>query len=225
MSVKTKQKISLLIADDHPVVRKGLHLCLDRHSQLQIIGEAADGNETLGKIKQLGPDVVLMDINMPGLNGLEVTQELRRLGLSVKVLILSVHSDRDYMSKIMLAGAQGCISKNASPEELVEALELVHGGETYFPEEAPATTPVRVTPTDARADNLTQLSAREREVLALIAEGQSNKEIATLLGIGVRTIETHREHIMRRLNIRTVAGLTKYAIMNGLISLESDPRN
>ena len=215
-----RQKIRILVADDHPVVRKGLHSCLARQEQLRIVGEAADGNEALAKALELKPDVVLMDISMPGQDGMAVTAALRKEAPEIKVLILSVHGNKEYLFRIVQAGAHGYVSKGAPPEELLRAIETVHGGHTFFAPEVAQAALSQFVSNGGKAEPFGQLTSREREVLTLIAEGQSNKEIANNLGIGVRTIETHRERIMRRLDIHSVAGLTKFAIVNGLVPLE-----
>ena len=217
-----KQKIRVLIVDDHPVVRKGLQSCLSKQERISVVGEAGDGDEALVKIRELMPDVVLMDISMPKMNGLAVTEVLRKEQPAIKVLVLSVHNNKDYIFRIIQAGAHGYISKEASPEELLEAITAVYEGETFFTPEVAQAALARLVHGAGKEGGLDQLTGREREVLVLIAEGQSNKEIASDLGIGVRTIETHRERIMRRLEIHSVAGLTKYAIANGLVSLEGE---
>lgn len=218
----TKQRIRILVADDHPVVRKGLQSCLARQERLRIVGEAANGDEALQKCRELMPDVVLMDISMPRMNGLAVTEVLRKEAPNLKVLILSVHSNRDYIFRVIQAGAHGYVSKEAPPEELLRAIESVFSGEPFFSEEIARAALSQFISNGGKKEPFAQLTCREREVLVLIAEGQSNKEIADRLGIGVRTIETHRERIMRRLNIHSVAGLTRYAIANGLITIDND---
>jgi two-component system nitrate/nitrite response regulator NarL len=170
----------------------------------------------------LAPDVVLMDISMPRMNGLVATQTLRQEAPQIKVLILSVHNNREYIFRIIQAGAHGYVSKEASPEELLHAIESVYTGETFFSPEVAQAALHQLVQNGGKKEPFAQLTVREREVLVLIAEGQSNKEIASKLGIGVRTIETHRERIMRRLDIHSVAGLTKFAIANGLVPLEGD---
>ena len=216
----TKEKIKVLVVDDHPVVRKGLQSCLARQDRLRIVGEASDGDEALGKTRELGPDIVLMDIDLPRMNGLAVTELLRKEQPRVKVLVLSVHTNKEFIFRIIQAGAHGYISKGAPPDELVRAIESVCNGEAFFsPEIARAALNQFVT-SGGKQEPFVQLTSREREVLALIAEGRSNKEVASRLGIGVRTIETHRERIMRKLKIHTIAGLTRFAILNGISSLE-----
>jgi DNA-binding NarL/FixJ family response regulator len=216
----TKKKIKVLIVDDHPVVRKGLWSCLENRPNLKIVGEATNGNEALKQIAVLEPDVVLMDISMPEMDGLQVTEKLHKDLPELKVLVLSVSSNRETVLRIIRAGARGYVLKESSPDELVKAIEMVNAGEAFFsPPVARIALNQYVSELD-ESDPASRLSDREREVLILIASGKSNKEIASDLGIGVRTIETHRERIMRKLSIRSVAGLTKFAIANGLASLD-----
>jgi DNA-binding NarL/FixJ family response regulator len=213
-----KKRIKLLLVDDHPVVRKGIISCLARHEHLQIVGEAEDGQDAMRKARELMPDIVLMDIDMPEMDGLAVTELLRKEIPKIKVLILSMHSNTEYVMRIIQSGASGYILKEAPAEDLVRAIDLVNDGEAFFsPEVARAALNKYVR--GGGEDGSAQLTNREREVLVQIAEGLSNKEIANKLGVGVRTVETHRERIMRKLNIHSVAGLTKFAISKGLISL------
>ena len=218
----SKTKIKVLIVDDHPVVRKGLLSCLAAHGNLKIVGEAANGTEAVRLVKDLAPDIVLMDMSMPEMDGLAVTEALRKVASQAKVLILSMQSNRDGVLRIIKAGARGYVLKDAPTDELVLAIETVYAGEAYF---SKPVAQIALNQYVADADDTkpaAKLSERERQVLALIAEGKSNKEIAMHLGIGVRTIETHRERIMRKLDVHSVAGLTKFAIANGISALDDE---
>ncbi len=218
----SKTKIKVLIVDDHPVVRKGLLSCLAAHGNLKIVGEAANGTEAVRLVKDLAPDIVLMDMSMPEMDGLAVTEALRKVASQAKVLILSMQSNRDGVLRIIKAGARGYVLKDAPTDELVLAIETVYAGEAYF---SKPVAQIALNQYVADADDTkpaAKLSERERQVLALIAEGKSNKEIAMHLGIGVRTIETHRERIMRKLDVHSVAGLTKFAIANGISALDEE---
>lgn len=217
-----KNRIKVLVVDDHPVVRKGISLCLGQRENLVIAGEAGNGREALRLARELNPDLVLMDINMPEMNGLAVTEVLRRELPGIKVLILSGYGHLDSVMRILQAGAQGFILKESPPEELVHAIETVQAGGTYFSSTVAQTALNRFMRNDPVAIGTPQLTNREREVLTQIAEGLSNKEIAAQLGVGVRTVETHRERIMRKLDIHHVAGLTKFAIARGWVSVGSE---
>ena len=219
---KRRKKIRLLLADDHPVVRRGMRSCLEGIQHVEVVDEAVDGREALKKVKELAPDIVLMDIDMPNMNGLEATQKIREEVPDTRVLILSVHSNKDYVLQIIRSGAQGYVLKDASPADLVRAIESVDNGEPFFsPDVSQIVLNQYLEEAGAEADGDTvKLTTRERQVLAMIAGGQSNKEMASSLGVGVRTIETHRERVMNKLDIHSVAGLTKYAITNGIVKLE-----
>ena len=216
------KKIKLLLVDDHPIVLDGIksHLCAQ--PDFEVVGDAANGQDALRKAKLTLPDVVLMDISMPHMNGLEAMTNLRKQVPNAKVLILTMHDSKEYIAQVVRSGARGYLLKDSAPAELVGAIKAVHAGEVYF---SPSVSKVLI---EEMADgNKRSLDApapppltdREREVLSLIAEGLLNKQIADRLGIGVRTIETHRERIMRKLDIHTVAGLTKYAIARGMTSM------
>jgi two-component system nitrate/nitrite response regulator NarL len=216
------RKIKLLLVDDHPMVLEGIKSRLSAQDDLEVVGEAADGQEALRKAKELRPDLVLMDISMPNMNGLEAVTLLRKRAPDSKIVILTMHDNREYIARMIRLGARGYLLKDTSPAELIRAIKLIHAGEVFF---SPAVSRVLL---DELADGQTgkspsakaaELSEREREVLVLIADGRSNKEIAAQLGVGVRTVETHRERIMRKLDIRTIAGLTKFAIANGMVEL------
>jgi len=223
LTVSAKTKIKVLVVDDHPVVRKGLQSCLAKHDHIKVVGEASDGDEAMRKARELSPDLILMDITMPKMNGLAVTELLRKESPRTKVLVLSVHSNKEYIFRVIQAGAHGYVSKEAPPDELLRAIESVFEGEPFFSEDIARAALNQFVATGGKKEPFAQLTTRERQVLVLIAEGQSNKEIANKLGIGVRTIETHRERIMRRLDIHSVAGLTKFAIANGMVSLDEGP--
>jgi DNA-binding NarL/FixJ family response regulator len=214
--------IRVLVADDHPVVRKGLSSCLAEASNVTIVGEAFDGQDALRKARQLAPDVVLMDIDMPLLNGLTAADILRKENPSIKVLILSMHNDSDYVMRILQSGARGYVLKQAPTDDLLKAIQSIHAGETFFSPDVARLALNQFVRGPGEGPHTGQISAREREVLIAIAEGLSNKEIACRLGVGVRTVETHRERIMRKLNIHSIAGLTKFAIAKNLIPLQRD---
>ncbi len=217
-----KKKIRLLLVDDHPVVREGIRSCLASHDHLEIIGEAVDGEDAVSKTMKLAPDIVLMDINLPHVNGLEATERLRRKAPKTRVLILTVHNNKEYALQIIRSGARGYVLKDSSPQELVRAIESVIRGETFF---SPDVAQFVLNDVVAKAGkgNLaaaSKLSERERRVLALIAQGNSTKQISERLAIRSRSVETYRERIMRKLDIHNVAGLTRFALAKGIINLE-----
>lgn len=209
----------VLLADDHQLMRQGLRALLERQG-IDVVAEAADGHEAIACANQARPDVVIIDVAMPGLNGIDATRRIKAESPLVKVLALSMNSDARYVTAMLDAGASGYLLKNAASDELLNALTAVLGGETYL---SPAilrssSSPVlrRGTPVPGSEK---PLSAREREVLQLIAEGKTSKEIAGTLNIAVPTVETHRRQLMDKLNVRTIAELTKYAIREGLTSV------
>src|SRR5881396_267489 len=220
-----KNHIKLLLVDDHPVVRRGISSCLARQERLSIVGEAADGLEAVRKAKELSPDIILMDIDMPLMNGLAVTELLRRELPNIKVLILSMHSNTDYVLRIIQSGARGYILKEASTEDLLKPSKTVEPAEAFFSPDVARVALNQFVRGPGEGPSPAQLTNREREVLVQIAGGLSNKEIASHLGVGVRTVETHRERIMRKLNIHSVAGLTRFALAKGLISLRDKMKN
>jgi DNA-binding NarL/FixJ family response regulator len=217
-----KKPIRILVVDDHPVVRQGLSSCLGQYAQVSIVGEAADGQEALRKAKELSPDIVLMDIDMPRMNGLTAADAIRKENAKIKVLILSMYSDSDHVMRILQSGARGFVLKQAPTEELIKAIESINAGETFFSPDVARVAINQFVRGGGEGPQSGQVSNREREVLVAIAEGLSNKEIACRLGVGVRTVETHRERIMRKLNIHSVAGLTKFAIAKGLVTVQRD---
>jgi two-component system nitrate/nitrite response regulator NarL len=218
-----KKTIRLLLADDHPVVRKGIGSCLSRHHGLQIVAEASDGVEAVRKARETSPDIVVTDIDMPRMNGLALAETLRREMPQIKVLVLSMYSNSEYVLRIIRSGARGYVLKEASPEELIQAIETINAGEAFFSSDVARVALNLMVHGAGETADANQLTQRENEVLVQIAEGASNKEIANSLGVSVRTVETHRERIMRKLNIHSVAGLTKYSITKGLIPLRREP--
>jgi DNA-binding NarL/FixJ family response regulator len=211
---KSRKRISILLAGNHPVVREGLRSFLAGYRRIVVAGEAVNGLEAVAKAKELQPDVVLMDSNLPQMDGLKATEQLSTEAPEVKVLILTAHQNQAYVH-----GARGYVLKDASPEQLVAAIERVDRGEWLFSPEIVHTV-VRALAAQTEANSQPKrapLSPREREVVTMIAEGLANKGIAGRLGVGVRTVQTHRERLMNKLNIRTVAGLTRYAVAQGLV--------
>jgi len=219
---KARSRIKVLLVDDHPVVRRGISSCLARHSHLLIVGEAADGHEAVAKAKELLPDIVLLDIDLPHLSGLGVAEVLRRDLPNTKVLILSMCQRPEYIPRILQSGARGYVLKEAPPEELVKAIEMVTAGECYFSPEIARLALNQVVQGNGHGPDVAELTSREREVLVQVAGGFCNKEIATNLNVGVRTVETHRERIMHKLAIHSVAGLTRFALAKGLVTLRDE---
>ena len=217
-----KNRIKLLLVDDHPVVRQGISSILAGQEHMTIVEEAADGIEGLRKARELLPDIILMDIEMPRMNGLAVTKELHKELPQIKVLILSVHNNAQDVLHILRSGARGYVLKDAQPEELVRAIETVQSGEASVSPDVARLAVGRFVRGSGGGSAESLLTIRECEVLIQIAEGLINKEIASHLGIGVRTVETHRERIMRKLNIHSIAGLTKFAISEGLVFLNRE---
>lgn len=208
-----------LLADDHTLVRAGLRKLLEAMPEIEVIGEAADGLALLGMADQLQPHLVLMDIAMPGLNGLEATARLTRAQSQVKVIVLSMHQNEEYVRQALRNGASGYLLKDAAPMELDLAVRAVLRGETYL---SPSVSRgvvsdyvQRLIADEKPGDGLTP---RQREVLQLIAEGHSTKEIARRLDLSVKTVDTHRTQLMKQLDIHEVAGLVRYALRIGLIS-------
>ena len=211
--------IRVLLADDHALVRAGIHSLLDKMPSVEVVAEAGDGREALALIKKHLPDITLMDITMTGLNGLEATARAVKEFPSVKIIILSMHANEEYVMQALRAGASGYLLKDAATIELGFALQAVSRDETYL---SPAISKRvidsylnRVSP---QQSPLEQLTSRQREILQLIAEGKSTKEIAFLLNVSVKTVETHRAQLMERLDIHDVPNLVRYAIRVGLVT-------
>jgi DNA-binding NarL/FixJ family response regulator len=217
----TESTIRVLVADDHAVVREGIRHVLEREPGFEVVAEAANGSEVVELAERHHPDVVVLDISMPGESGLQVAARLRRSVPDARVLILSMHDNTEYVLESVRAGAHGYLLKDTAATELRRAVLAVRAGEAFFspPIARRLSAAVRGDlEREQRTGDLGSLTAREREVLHGIAVGRTNKEIAAELGISHRTVETHRESLMRKLRIRTVAGLTKFALEMGLVS-------
>jgi DNA-binding NarL/FixJ family response regulator len=210
--------IRVLVADDHMIVRTGIRHVLESEPGFEVVGEAANGTEALSLAAQLRPDVVVLDISMPDVSGLELAARLRSTGGGTRVLILSMHNNAEYVLESVRAGAHGYLLKDTAATELRTAIRAVCQGQSYFsPPVASRLSAAVRGEHDPQAAGLDQLTGREREVLVGIAHGRTNKEIATELGISHRTVETHRESLMRKLQIRTVAELTRFALGAGIL--------
>jgi DNA-binding NarL/FixJ family response regulator len=215
--------IKVLLAEDHTIVRKGIRALLDGVTDIEVVGEAEDGREAVEKVGQLQPDVVLMDNTMPILNGLEATHQIKKLFPKTRVLILTMHTDEEYIFQFLQAGASGYLIKKTAPKELVSAIKAIYRGDSFL---SPSISKkvideyLRHVEQASKPNSYTQLTDREREVLQLIVEGFSNKEIAEQLHLSVKTVGNHRLNLMEKLDLHNVSDLTKYAIRKGIISLE-----
>lgn len=215
-------KTKIILADDHKIIREGLRALLEKQPDMEVIAEAQDGITTVNLVQKLQPNVVIMDIGMPEMNGIDATTKITADFKTVKVIALSMHSDRRFVMQMLKAGAAGYLLKDSAFEELVVAIHIVMAKQHYLSQKI---TDVVV---QEYLHNLPKneptafsvLTAREREVLQLIAEGKSTKQIASNLNVSIKTIETHRQQVMDKLNMRSIAELTKYAVREGLTSLE-----
>jgi two-component system response regulator NreC len=215
--------IKILLADDHQITRQGLKSLLEKQSDMEVIGEAQQGREAVALTRQLSPQIVIMDVSMPDLNGMEAAKQISNERPDIKIIALSMHSDSLFVTEMLKSGASGYLLKDCAFEELVQAIRTVNSGKTYL---SPSISGVVVSDYVHRLSkpdkyNLEVLTAREREVLQLIAEGKSTKQTALKLHISTKTVETHRRQIMDKLDIHSVAELTKYAIRKGFTSLDA----
>jgi DNA-binding NarL/FixJ family response regulator len=214
--------ISVLLADDHKILRSGLRGLIEKQPQIKVVAEAEEGRTAVQLCRELSPNVVIMDISMPDLNGIEATRQILSDSPGTKVIILSIHKSHNFVKEVFKAGAHGYLVKNCSFEDVVSAICAVNAGETYLHPKVASI--VRkdylqyMTEKDSSAAPV--LSPREREVLQLLTEGKNTKEIAYTINLSVKTVETHRQRIMEKLNIHSIAELTKYAIREGLTSEE-----
>ncbi len=220
-------RIRVLIVDDHAVLRQALHLLLDAHQEVEVIGDVGNGREAVETAEKLFPDVVLMDVVMQGLNGLEATRQIRKRIPKTKVLILSSYMEDDQIMAALRAGASGYVVKKSDVTELLLGIQAVHRGNTYFSSAISDTFPISEFLWQAKKGegkaSLELLTGREREVLQLIAEGYSNQRIADDLFISVKTVEAHKAHIMSKLHAQNRTDLIRYAIRKGIVNLEAAP--
>ncbi len=206
----------LLIADDHGVVRGGLRLLLDRQSDMEVIGEAADGAEAVTQALQLRPDICIFDVAMPKLTGLQATREVKSQAPDIDVLILSMHDDEQYLFEALKAGASGYVLKKQADQDLVDAVRAVGRGESFLTSDAQRSL-VREWIADESSGPVEPLTAREQEVLKLVAEAHTNKQIGAVLNLSEKTVESHRGNLLRKLGMRDRVELVRYAIRRGLI--------
>ena len=211
-------RIRVLLVDDHPLVRAGVRRVLDTEPQLEVVGEAADGTAALGAIRDLSPDVLVLDLAMPGVDGLEVLRRARTIRPKLKIVVLTMHANPEYVARAIQTGADGYLLKESAVQDLLSAIEAVVAGRAFHSPQIQAQLAGMLrngTPGPPR--EIDRLTEREREVLRELAAGRSSKEIAARLGIGSRTVETHRANLMRKLNLHSVALLTQFAIREGLV--------
>jgi len=209
------KRIRILLADDHGVVRQGFKMILDAQADMEIVGEAANGREAVEQAERLKPDIVVMDVAMPELNGIEATRRLAESAPHVRVLVLSMHKDSVYVRETLRAGARGYLLKDSGANDLVAAVRAVASGEGYL---SPAVSNAVLDDYRRHVTNaIDLLTSREREVLQMLAEGKTNKEIAATLNLSVYTVDAHRGHIMEKLNLHSINELVRFAVRNGMI--------
>lgn len=208
------QPIRVLIAEDHTIVRQGLRALIDGHPQLCVVGETDNGRDAVRLTEELGPDVVIMDLSMPGLNGTDATRQIAQRS-SAKVVVLSMHGGEEYVRAAVRAGARAYLVKGTGLDDLVRAIEAVVRGQAFFSPDVAAL----LIPESGRSERTDELSGREREVLQLVAEGHSSTEVARALGLSVKTIEGHRGRLMIKLGARNVADLVRHAVRLGLVDV------
>ena len=213
--------IRIVLADDHTILRSGLRAVLERHADLQVVGEAADGRQAVQSVEQLHPDVIVMDVAMPILNGIEAARQIAAKHPEIAIVVLSMHADEGYVLRALKAGARGYLLKDSAEGDLIAAIRAVREGKAFF---SPAISRMLVDDYMRQLqqrgvdDSYELLTTREREILQLLAEGRSNKDIARMLDLSLYTVETHRSNLLSKLNLHSVPELILYAIRKGVIS-------
>ncbi len=214
-----EKRVRILIADDHPLVLEGVRACLDNVDHVEVVATARTGREALRLASECSPDIVLLDINMPEFNGLDAIKVFKEQLPAIRILILSMHDNREYISTALTYGARGYVLKDVPVKEIVAAIDAIHSGGTFFS----SGISTAILTHDNSEHPSGPLTAREQTILLLLAEGDSNKEVARKLHISFRTVETHRKNIKKKLGITTTAGLTRYAMENGMIGASGNP--
>ncbi|HEV2492203.1 MAG TPA: response regulator transcription factor [Terriglobia bacterium] len=213
--------LKILVVDDHDVVRRGLRVLLETHAGWKVCGEAATGGEAIRKAQKLEPDIVVLDIGIPEPNGLEVARRLRKAGLKAQILVLTIHESEELVSALLKAGARGFMLKSDAGRELITAIEALNQHKPYFTSKVARMVLdgylSRSQATAVGPSAPVRLSTREREIIQLLAEGRTNKEMASRLNISIKTVETHRSNIMHKLNLHSMSELTRYAVRNNII--------
>ena len=217
-----KSKIRIILADDHTIFRQGLLALLNSQEDFEVVAEASHGREAIAKVAELKPDLVIIDIGMPELNGIEATKQIMKDFPRTKIIVLTMHNDKRFILKMLQAGANGYLLKDTIFEDLVQAIQSVHAGQSYL---SPKITSTVIEDylqkcMANKSTDVDDLTPKEREVLQLLAEGFSSKEIAAKLFISVKTVENHRKHIIQKLDVHNIAEPTKYAIRHGLTGLD-----
>ena len=214
------KKITVLLADDHRILREGVRSLLEKAQDIEVVGEASEGGEAVAKAQALSPDIVLMDITMPGMNGLEATRQIKALRPNTRVLILSMHESNQYISQFLRSGASGYVLKDTAASELVGAIRAVFQGDAFlYPSIARKLLEEYLLKVQSgeETESYDGLTGREREILRMIAEGRSNKDIADVLSLSIRTVQAHRANLMAKLHMHDRTELVRYAIRKGLI--------
>jgi DNA-binding NarL/FixJ family response regulator len=211
------EKLRVLLVDDHAVVRRGLRKILESVQAIDVVGEAGDASDAVAAASRLRPDVVVMDVGLPGVNGIDATQQILAALPSARVLMLSMHTDEQYVQRSLAAGAKGYLLKDADDQQLVSAIRAVGRGESFFND----TSRTASAPQDGHPPHI--LSGRERAVLSLIGTGHTNREVATALGVSLNTVETHRKHIIAKLDLHSTADLVRYALRHGIVGRSGLP--